>query len=361
MTFPSTPLLDDFNRANGNPGANWPDPGFANDYAQISSNRLAGSVNCAEAYWVNPFPANTEIYFDLFATANSDWFLSFRLTSAPTIANYPGGLNNGYQLHAVFDSAIPGNRELILTRNDTAGVIGSAFVSSLGSGSSIGVLAVGSSLKVYHKPSAGSWALIIDATNSIFLTGTFSYINQCTDTACAIDNWSGGAPVSGDDGGGGEGGGDPGGDPGAPPTPLNSAPLVRNTIITVQGTGAIGLRVSNTAYAFDVKNEADIGIQVETGGILRAHGAMTGSVTLVGTGAINPLYSDRSAWNTSTYPGRHAKDISDGVHIHHNPTAVGQTGKAPVSDGTKWVATDVATQTEIDAHQHIIENMVFGD
>lgn len=62
-----------------------------------------------------------------------------------------------------------------------------------------------------------------------------------------------------------------------------------------------------------------------------------------------PSHGDRSAWNTDDFETEHAKDINDGNPQYHNPWPA-SSGQAPVSDGTEYIATDIATQAELNAH-----------
>ena len=368
MTFPTTPVLDNFNRVDQGPppSSSWSafdvSWGFG-DQLKVVSNQCAGNTFdlCANWWNVGTFGPDSEVYITISVLPIdiSDVNLRLRLVGqAGALAS-----STHYLAHIVRND-VGGDSVVIFRKNGGATTqLGLVTTINLVVGDSFGFERVGNTLTVYQKPAAGSWSVVVSAVDGSPLSQVAGNISvDVTDNTSRLDNFGGGTvAVPSDDSGGGEGGGNPGGDPDPPLTPLNSSPLVRDTLINVQGVGGIGLRVSNTAYAFDVKSEADVGVQVEDGGILRAHGVMIGSVALVGSGVINPLYSDRAAWNTSTYPGRHAKDVSDGIHLHHNPTPVGQTGKASVSDGTKWVATDIVTQTELDAHQHILESQIFGD
>lgn len=63
-----------------------------------------------------------------------------------------------------------------------------------------------------------------------------------------------------------------------------------------------------------------------------------------------PLAGDRSAWEVDDYPEKHASDLNDEEPRYHNPWPLAD-GEAAVSDGDKLVATDVATQAELDAHE----------
>ena len=69
-TFPTTPVLDTFNRANGGPGANWVD--MTSTFA-IATNALT-QVGGGDTYveWNSGFGASQEVYVTLAAiTANS--------------------------------------------------------------------------------------------------------------------------------------------------------------------------------------------------------------------------------------------------------------------------------------------------
>lgn len=63
-----------------------------------------------------------------------------------------------------------------------------------------------------------------------------------------------------------------------------------------------------------------------------------------------PLAGDRSAWDVIGYAPRHARDLKDNAPRYHVPEG-DAVGDAPVWDGGKWVAMDVATQAELDAHE----------
>ena len=67
-----------------------------------------------------------------------------------------------------------------------------------------------------------------------------------------------------------------------------------------------------------------------------------------GTARGEPLPGDRGAFmvDTDAHAALHASDILAAAPTRHNPTPVGNTGKAPVSDGAKYVATDVLTPAE---------------
>jgi hypothetical protein len=56
----------------------------------------------------------------------------------------------------------------------------------------------------------------------------------------------------------------------------------------------------------------------------------------------DPLFSDRSAWDTAKNPEHHARDIDEGAFLYHLPNA-DTAGQIPVWDGSKWVVVSRLT------------------
>lgn len=57
-----------------------------------------------------------------------------------------------------------------------------------------------------------------------------------------------------------------------------------------------------------------------------------------------------TASTDATAPELHATDVAAGAPTIHNPSPVGEAGKMPMSDGTKWVATSLAAV--LPEHDH---------
>jgi hypothetical protein len=64
-----------------------------------------------------------------------------------------------------------------------------------------------------------------------------------------------------------------------------------------------------------------------------------------------PLEGDHSAFNDVDHPDVNSQEVRDGTPRLHNPWPA-SAGQAPVSNGTEYVATDIVTQAEHDAHTH---------
>lgn len=136
--------------------------------------------------------------------------------------------------------------------------------------------------------------------------------------------------------------------------PLSGGPAILADAhgIHASGVGGIGVRVTGEAYLFSSRLDGGLtgfDLQVDTASIAHVMACSYEEENLVGTGVLDPLRGDRGVWDTVNEADRHARDIENVTPVYHNPAATGQMGKAPVSDGTKWVATDITTQAELDA------------
>ena len=126
-------------------------------------------------------------------------------------------------------------------------------------------------------------------------------------------------------------------------------PAVLNCDLTWGGDAdAIGIEVA--AGTAQIENTQASAIKVLDSGEAIVSGVSYVTQTLEGSGIINPLLGDRGAWDTTDYGARHARDIDNGVGLYHLPTPAGD-GEAPVSSGGVYVATDIATQGELDTHE----------
>lgn len=350
MTFPTTPILDNFNRANEGPppSTNWVTLG---PYGfKVVSNQAAPS-NALEsiAVWNTIFGRDLEWYISLpvMSTAIVEVLrVLFRCTTQSTAGS-------GFYFLDVFQTNGTDLGLLLVRRYTTTdedypgyGVIPGGFNS--GVVKAVGMRVVASRFDVYWQDASNVWNLLYTAYDSSFIHAGYLilYANQ-SGTALRLDDFGGGAiPPITDDDGGQPGDDDPGGSaPG--PVEVGPAYLINAHHIDASGAGAIGLRVADVAYVMNSRVTGDVGVQVETGGILRPYGLQYPSKNLVGTGAIKPLFGDRAAWDTTLYAGRHAHDISEGTYDYHtDPTNPPVTQLAPL--------VTVSTNTTLDATHYIV-------
>jgi len=185
MAFPTTGILDNFNRASL--GANW--TAYYNTISIQSSTVLRGDTASDQnvAGWnVATYGPDVELYATI-ATKSAE---SIRLWFSR------GG--GGFQGYFVEAETSAGN--LNLRRVDNPGETTLRTVSSItwASGDAFGVSAIGSTFKLYRKPSGGSWGQVgADATDTTY-TGNSSFtLDIWNDGAanCRLDDFGGGTVV----------------------------------------------------------------------------------------------------------------------------------------------------------------------
>lgn len=192
MAFPTTTLLDDFDRADASDlGADWSaNPTESASNLAISSNqakRSGTNQSCANYYNPATYGPDVEAYFTIGAnlTGTTNTGVICRLTT-------PGaGTADGYRLSVV-------NNILRVFRydNGSATQLGSDISVTTATGDSFGIWAIGGQLLVYQKASGGSWTwrgVRSDATYSAagyLALATFDQIDQAR-----FDNFSGGTHV----------------------------------------------------------------------------------------------------------------------------------------------------------------------
>lgn len=190
MAFPTTPILDNFNRADsGTLGSNWTISGDV-DLA-ISSNQAAPSsaaafnndyynvktfLNCEAYVTVNVKPTNGDLmglqarfqsggetyYLEIISDAGTDtWALG-----------YFDGISSGFELDS-------GTQEIT-------------------NGDSFGIACIGSSIQAWYKSGAGAWTLLSSKEDTTLTADGFLglYAEPAADTNIRFDNFGGGNAVN---------------------------------------------------------------------------------------------------------------------------------------------------------------------
>jgi hypothetical protein len=191
MAFPTTPVLDNFNRTEAplSNGGTWTSPIYTGDGALQANGTIAipnGAV-VGEDYWNVATFTDAEVYCDLVANGTDKGvYLYFRLVGAPAPTA-------GYVL-----SFLPGNGTINLINAATGATIsGIATGHTMADGDSIGASIIGSTITGYYKPAAGSWTVGGTWTNTTFAAAGNIGIGFATSGASGgIDNFGGGAVVT---------------------------------------------------------------------------------------------------------------------------------------------------------------------
>lgn len=187
----TTPIIDDFNRANEYPlsqGGHWQ---TRNDSAgQVLSNQYAPRASPTGRYQqvyigVGPF-TDCEGYVTV-ATPN-DWSLVTARNQAGTNLS----LNKNYCVQSGAGSFI------VLKKVSNTETFLASTTHAVSAGDQIGIRCIGTTIEGWHKPAAGSWSLILSATDSSWASG-FLGMEQGNPGGGAIgrlDDFGGGAIVS---------------------------------------------------------------------------------------------------------------------------------------------------------------------
>lgn len=194
--FPTTQLLDDFNRANESPLAgNWSTPitavGFGAQ-ARLTSNAIithnTPPANVG-AYWdIATFGPDCEAWMRCAADLNSgeSWYVYARIKDEAT-TNY-----DAYQVSLNFAGT------LAITRRDNgAGTLLSSSTVTATVGDYIGIRCIGSLIEAWHKPvSTGEWVRVTTAEDNTYPAAGYIGFGMLTnDTTTILDDFGGGTYV----------------------------------------------------------------------------------------------------------------------------------------------------------------------
>lgn len=202
MAFPTTGILDDFNRADGGLGANWlANPRFDGSPAfAVSGNQVrvggASTTYSSSAYSASTFGGDSEVYVSVPTTfANTGYSLleiGLRFVQTSAAAATADGYTAYYEINA-------GSATLKISRWDNCVetvILAAASVTPLAAGDKFGFEAIGSTLQAYRYTS-GAWATygasVVDATYST----AGQLLIACYEDArtALLDDFSGGTVV----------------------------------------------------------------------------------------------------------------------------------------------------------------------
>lgn len=171
MAFPTTGVLDNFNRADQEPplSASWsqgPKSFTAGDRMDIKTNQAAGNAgNDNNDYWnVATFGPDCEVHWKVSARLDTVWQELYA-----RLVNIGSGTSDGYGIRLTFIAGAS-NDELLIFRLDNGALtsLGAAFVQEVAAGDSFGLEIVGSTLTAYYKPAAGSWTSLGTRTDATY-------------------------------------------------------------------------------------------------------------------------------------------------------------------------------------------------
>lgn len=179
MPFPTTALLDDFNRADGGLGGNWTVPVDSGDSTPtIVSNVWSGIGNFCSSYWsAASFAADQEVYIDVNSANTHRLYLR---------------ISGGSWYRLEIDYSFNPDQSQIRYWNGSTYTTVATSVADITSAQAFGFEAIGTTLTGYKKV-GGVWSSIVSGTDSN-LTGSGNIgIGAYSST---LDNFSGGAVVN---------------------------------------------------------------------------------------------------------------------------------------------------------------------
>lgn len=95
-------------------------------------------------------------------------------------------------------------------------------------------------------------------------------------------------------------------------------PLIVGGVLSATGTGAVGVYCYSDTDIVDVVSiTATTSIFAGVGATARVHGTQFDPTATGGTGTVESLAGDRSAWDALNYQSRHTNDIDNASGIHH--------------------------------------------
>jgi hypothetical protein len=196
--FPTTPVLDNFNRADGAIGSNWSNDPVAGGAtpAVIASNQLqAPSGGYAEMWWnAASFTGNIEVFATVAAkatTASAGVYISVGQYPSSTASTW-----DSYELAFLGDTNM---WRIQRKTNDAATTIAGPTAGTLNAGDKFG-LAVNNGVLTGYRYDGTSWSAVISATDATHTFENGAYLSFATfDTGSVnrLDDFGGGAtPLS---------------------------------------------------------------------------------------------------------------------------------------------------------------------
>ena len=194
MPFPTTGLLDDFNRADEDPLANgtWSGPVRSGQaQCEVNTNQVSGNTGTNGSYWsVASFGPDMEAYIDVPVKAGSGdhEYLYARC------ANFGLTTFSGYRVIVISRPADLDDWFLTRFDNNVSTTLVGPTAQTFLAGDSFGIECIGSVIKSYRK-TGGTWTQIQSVTDTTYNAVSQIGLGGIT-TVYRLDNFSGGTVVA---------------------------------------------------------------------------------------------------------------------------------------------------------------------
>lgn len=176
--FPTVPITDDFNRADGGLGADWTTIAGS---AAVASNQWAptSGVNDATYHNVASFGSTAEVSARL---AVVDGLMSVGLVNPGTFSGYVFGRASGNLVINRFDGGVPTNLATVAT--------------TVSAGDRIRFTFNGTEVEGWHSTTPGVWTLIANPTDNTYRTTLSGLLLVSSSTTARFDHFAVGAQVT---------------------------------------------------------------------------------------------------------------------------------------------------------------------
>ncbi len=199
MAFPTTGVLDAFNRANEGPppSANWTSAWENNQFSVVGNQcEHTGALNdYSTAHWnVSTFGPDSECYVTVVAkpTNNDD-----ELGVGCRMANIGAGTTDGYMMTPRVKSAATDEFRLFRFDNGVSTQLGAAVTQEIATGDAIGIEAIGSTIKAFYKASGGSWTEVMSRTDATYTAaGSILLLAEKGPSDVQFDDFGGGTVIA---------------------------------------------------------------------------------------------------------------------------------------------------------------------
>jgi hypothetical protein len=165
--FPVSAITDNFDRANaGNLGGNYGNDHFdiGGGSHSVNANKAECSGYCANYWSAATFGPDVEIYFTVTDEPIAD---AGQIGLGARIVD-PDSVNvDGYRIN-IFPSAGVDSWRIQRVDDGVVTLLGDQFEQNISSGDSVGLEIIGSTIKAYYKPSAGSWTEITSRSDGTY-------------------------------------------------------------------------------------------------------------------------------------------------------------------------------------------------
>lgn len=191
MPFPTTGILDNFNRADENPITGW--TALFNGFRVVSNAMKGTTAGSNFAYYsAATYGPDCECYMTIATKVPTGGAMAVlaRLVDTGSI-----GTIDGYILNV---AVAAGTDTITIQRldNGVGTTLGSSISQEVSNGDSIGIECIGSSISCWYKASGGSWTNLGTRTDSTYTAAGRVGVSTTTDTSESFDNFGGGTRIA---------------------------------------------------------------------------------------------------------------------------------------------------------------------